>query len=245
MSKKQFFTISLSAEHINSVAFKRTVLRYPITIVGIFVLLISAFISSSHNASLSGEWSRIIGFAPHHLFDGELYRIASSMIVTRGSYYFWISFFMFAGCVGVAEDLFGTKKVILIFLAAHLFALLITSVLIASPLHSFGLWRGSLLYAAHDVGPSAGYYGCLGSVLFFSRQKGCRYLIYMVWILLAARLSYSWVVVPDQGRVISGDLAHILAFGIGMLLGRYFTVQRLSSSICSTVELLSSKEKGC
>jgi hypothetical protein len=145
---------------------------------------------------------------------------------------------MLAFNVGTTEWLFGTRRTFVLFWASHLLTLLIQSLLLAIPLHQLGAWWGTLLAAQHDVGPSAGYYGCLGAICRQFPGKWRRWVIAGVSVSLIARLTIS--LVRDAGDVeltIAADLAHLIAFPIGLRLAKNWSVAGAAFPVAADDEL--------
>jgi len=98
--------------------------------------------------------------------------------------------------------------------------LLVVAFLLAIPLAAAGVVRGELLAKARDVGPSAGYFGCLGLALAALPRPARGRVLAAVLVLLAARFAGSFIRVPDGGRQISADSAHLVALPLGFLAAR-------------------------
>ena len=126
---------------------------------------------------------------------------------------------MLAGCVACCEWVMGTRKTLFVFWTVHLVTLAAILTPIALAAATLGAAWAQLLVRAADVGPSAGYYGCLGAAVWHWSAGRRRLLITAVLTILAARLAWSMVAVPDQGRQIAADMAHLVAFPLGLLLG--------------------------
>ena len=92
---------------------------------------------------------------------------------------------------------------------------------IALPRHTLGFWHGELLWLAADVGPSAGYNGCLG--LAIATIVGDRRAYVVTFVLSALFLQFFWATirVPEQGHLMSSNLAHLIAFPLGLAVARW------------------------
>ena len=95
--------------------------------------------------------------------------------------------------------------------------LFVLAVGIALPLAWLETHRGALLLSVLDVGPSAGYYGCLGVAIAGLQTKRRTALTVVIVVVLTARLTWSTMHLPDEGRMMSADLAHLVAFPMGLL----------------------------
>ena len=103
---------------------------------------------------------------------------------------------------------------------SHLATLLVQSLLLAIPLHHFDVWWGKLLAMEHDVGPSAGYYGCLG--LACQKQNPSRrlWLLSVIGGILLARVIWSALSPAGRQASLGPDIAHLIAFPLGVALGK-------------------------
>jgi hypothetical protein len=104
------------------------------------------------------------------------------------------------------------------FVGTHLATLLLMSVGIATLFAMIETHRGSLLWEVKDVGPSAGYYGCLGLAIA-GLSPGLRLSVFAaIMVVLMSRLAWSPFHLPENGHVMSADIAHLIAFPLGALL---------------------------
>ncbi len=196
---------------------------FPFTIV-MFVALVSVAVwTRSHVGPLSPSTRRALGFAPLHIPKGEWVRLLSCTFFTAGGLSFYASAIMLAGSLGAAEKLYGTGRAMALFWGIHLVTLLLASLLLSLPLHALDFYRGTLLASARDVGPSAGYYGCLGAACHALPGKWRISLILVILVVLVSRLLWSVVTVPDHGRVMSANLSHLIAFPLGILAAGWIT----------------------
>jgi hypothetical protein len=89
--------------------------------------------------------------------------------------------------------------------------------------------RGDLLYSVRDVGPSAGYYGCLGFALANTSSRRAT-TVGGVALLLILRLASSGYHLPNAGHILAADLAHVVAFPIGALWGAMWKRRKVEST---------------
>ncbi len=138
--------------------------RFPFTLVTLFVLGISALITNTYFEQITHHWLNRTGFAPNDLWYWRLERIFTSAVVTSGGVVFWEALFFVAFAVGLAEWMTGWKLTAATFWGVHLLALILLSLIMSLAEHqlrNIGLEASQL---ARDVGPSAGYFACLGLV---------------------------------------------------------------------------------
>lgn len=141
------------------------------------------------------------------------------MAFTAGGIRLYSSSLMLVIGVGTAEAIYGSWRAFATFFGIHLITLLTMGVAIsiAAKLE----WsRAELLFSAIDVGPSAGYYGCLGLVIASRKPRLRQVAPIVIMAVLVTRLGWSAVHVPDHGRVLSADLAHAIAFPLGVASAR-------------------------
>ena len=188
--------------------------RLPFTILLILVLVLIAFATSTHTQPLSIDWLNVLGFGPHDLWYLRLERLLTSAFVTQGGRGFWGALGMLAVSVGLAEWLAGTLRAVVTFFGVHICTLLIESLLIGL-VQPFNNQQALALFMVRDVGPSAGYIGCLG--------LACAYLP-TSWRWLGAGIIIGILTVAlfipaqageDKLVKFSADAAHVLAFPIG------------------------------
>ncbi len=121
--------------------------------------------------------------------------------------------------VGISEKLLGTWPTVRTFLLSHFAALgaFAIGVAILHWLH-FGE-NVRTLYTLHDVGPSAGYYGCLGGLVIARHFRFRTFTILAIFAFLFLRVAVSLVQMPDSQISLSADIVHLLATSIGMCAG--------------------------
>ena len=194
--------------------------RLPWTVSVVAMLILGAISTRTYIEPLGEEWYESWGSSPADLMNGDLQRLFSSPVLTPGQGRFYISLFMAAICVGAAEWLEGTFRAIVTFLGVHTATLSLMALTTSMAMKSSWIWLPSaeILYHAVDVGPSAGYYGCLGLVLMRSSPKPLRFVAPVVMVILLSRLVWSGMTLPEQGRTYSADLAHAVAFPLGCII---------------------------
>ncbi len=194
--------------------------RIPFTLITLFSIAIAALTTNTFFQQITKHWLNRTGFAPNDLWYWRLERLFSSALVTSGGIVFWEALFFITFAVGLAEWMTGWKRTAATFWGVHLLSLILLSLIIsvaADQLVNIGLEAAEM---ARDVGPSAGYFACLG--LVSSRLKhpwqwitgGALLLVFFVTLILP----------PGTGQnasvKFSADLAHLLAFPLGWLSGR-------------------------
>ncbi len=195
--------------------------RFPFTIAMVLIVGGIGIATATHLERLEPGLLKRFGFAPFHLPKGELLRLLTSAFLTVGGSSFYRSLTMLALCLGLAEYRSGTWRTMVVFWGVHLMTLALVSLLLAFPLHDLdAVWR-KLLAAEHDVGPSAGYYGCLGFVCqkWPGRQRTWLYAI--IGGVLIARLVWGALSPRVPHVQLGADIAHLLAFPLGIAVGRF------------------------
>jgi membrane associated rhomboid family serine protease len=194
--------------------------RFPFTIAMVVIVASIGLATATHLDRLPPELMKRFGFAPLHLPKGELIRLFTSAFLTVGGWSFYRSLSMLALCLGLSENRTGTWRTMTAFWGVHLATLAIVSLLLAVPLHQLdAVWR-KLLAAEHDVGPSAGYYGCLGFVCQKWPGKQRAWLYAIIGGVLLARLVWAALSPRHPHAPLTADIAHLVAFPLGIVLGR-------------------------
>jgi membrane associated rhomboid family serine protease len=194
--------------------------RYPFTLAMVLIVMAIGVATATHLDRLNWALRERFGFAPFHLPEGKLVRLVTSAFLTAGGSTFYVSLAMLAVCVGLSEKRAGTWRTLLTFWGVHLATLAFASLVLTIPLHRFDVWPGKLLAAEHDVGPSAGYYGCLGLVCQKQPAQRRRWLFAIVGVILVGRLVWT-AVAPHPDSPLGADIAHLIAYPLGILLGKH------------------------
>lgn len=199
--------------------------RVPFTIVMLVVIAAVGLTTATHVDRLRPSLLQRFGFAPFHLGldhlrTGDLVRLLTSVFLTLGGWLFYWSLAMIAVCVGLAEKRVGTWRTMLTFWGIHLATLLIQSLLLAIPAPRLDLLWLNLLQTEHDVGPSAGYYGCLGLVCQKQSEPSRHRLLAIIGGILLARLIWAALAPHDRHSPLAADMAHLIAFPLGVALAK-------------------------
>jgi membrane associated rhomboid family serine protease len=206
---------------MSSNRFVATLKRIPFTVAMVLIVAAIGIATATHLARLEPGLMKRFGFAPLHLPRGEWVRLFTSAFLTHGGWSFYRSLAMLALCLGLSEYRVGTWRTTLAFWSVHLATLSIVSLLLAFPLyHVDVVWR-KLLAAEHDVGPSAGYYGCLGFVCQKWPEKRRHWLYALIGGVLLARLVWAALSPRTPHALLGADMAHLVAFPLGIALGRF------------------------
>ena len=193
----------------------KTILRrLPFTLTMLTLLGLTAILTHTQFATISNKWLNRLGFAPFDLLALDLGRLFTSALVTSGGRVFLEALGMVTFAVGVSEWLTGSRRAALTFWGVHFSTLLIESLVVALPMHWFGMTLGSLVALSRDVGPSAGYFGALGLVSAHLKYP---------WNLLSGgaifiALEFALIHISGNntlGLEVSADIAHAIAFPLG------------------------------
>ncbi len=171
------------------------------------------------------------GWAPRDLIALDVGRAVFSALVTNGGVVFWTALALTALFVGAAEHFAGALAAAVTFWGSHL-ATLALMLVVSLPLHLSGDSLGTLVYASRDVGPSAGYVGCLAMALVCSGWRWRWWAVGAIAAGLASALVLSLTAVPADSLDVSANLAHVIAFPVGITFGLFFTrrARRLSDA---------------
>jgi hypothetical protein len=197
--------------------------RIPFTLCMLATLVAAGLYGGSHVGPLDHEVHRAVGYSTQLVFEGHWQRVMTSLLFTAGGWHFYASLLMLAACVGWVEYHNGVLLVVAVFLGIHLLTLLLEGFAIALPLAAAGLNHGEMLFRARDVGPSAGYYGCLGFAVATSTVKWRPRIASLLLGLLFLRLTWSAYHLHSEGVALSADMAHVVSFPLGLLAGRWLS----------------------
>jgi hypothetical protein len=183
-------------------------------------LVIGALVTNTYFQSITHHWFNRTGFAPNDLWYWRLGRLFTSALVTAGGKVFWEALLLVASLVGLAEWMTRWKRTAATFWGVHLTALVLLSLIVSLSLYQLSSIGSEAADVTRDVGPSAGYFACLGLI-----SASQRYL----WRWVSGGVLFAFFVIAmfmpaTQGESVqikfSADLAHMLAFPLGWLSGR-------------------------
>ena len=191
--------------------------RIPFTLIMLTGLFLGALVTNTYFQSITHRWLNRTGFSTRDLWYLRLERLFTSAMVTAGGRVFWEAILLVALFVGVAELRSGWKRTAAIFWGVHLLSLLLLSLIISLLLHQLHAMGIDASEVARDVGPSAGYFACLGLVSARLKRPwnwvsgGVLFAFFLVALFLPASAGAN----PKQE--VSANLAHMLAFPLGWL----------------------------
>lgn len=197
------------------------VARAPFTTALEVAILAIAVANGSAVGELAATISRDWGFDPFHFWEGNWHSLATGTVLVRNlAMLAGIVAFLIAS-VGVYERRLGTVRAVALFFLAHVTTLLLTAALVVYPLHLAGAPPQSDWAPAGDVGASFGAFGCMGGWIRRTRPAARLRWLGIVTLALAAKL----LIFPER----FGDIGHLLALYVGILLDRLLP-ERASSS---------------
>ncbi len=198
----------------------------PFTLIMMVGLILFAIFTNSYFTQISRHWINRIGFAARDFRYLRFERMFTSAMVTSGGKVFWQALLLVGLFVGLAEWFTGTKRATLTFWGVHLLTLVLLSLIVSLALHQlrdFGLAASEF---ERDVGPSAGYFACLG--LLSAQLK--RPWNWVSGLLLFIMFAVYLFLPPGAGEraamKFSADFAHLLAFPLGWLSSFLFLKRR-------------------
>jgi len=188
-------------------------MRLPFTLIMLTSLTFVGLMTNTHLQQISRWWVDRLGFAPRDLWFLHLERLFTSALVTQGAGVFWQALGMIALCVGLAEWLAGTRRTLATFWGVHLLTLITESALIKWVLQPLQWVAANPL--PRDVGPSAGYFACLG-LASVSLKNPWRWISgAVIWTVLIVAVFVAPRPGQDASLKLSADLAHVIAFPLG------------------------------
>ncbi len=202
--------------------------RYLFTICLLTAVSIATGFAQFIPGSLPSDWSAMYGFAPRHFGRGDWLRLITSIFLTHDVMHFCIAVTMILLIVTWAERTFGSINTLCIFALSHLTSMLAFAIGVGA-LQWTSLRQSVLeLYDFHDVGPSAGYYGCLGALLAAPQWKYKRSLIVSLLGLLTLRMIVSIRTMPESHALLSADIVHLIAMLAGMVIQQAAQASKVS-----------------
>ncbi len=196
--------------------------RLPFTLSMLAALIVAGVYGRSHVGLLDETIHERAGFSIRLMIDGQIHRAFTSLMFTAGGWRFYSSLAMFAISVGWVEWNWGTTRSLTTFFGIHFATLAVMTITVFAASRIAETHRGDLLWHVQDVGPSAGYYGCLG-VAIASLSAPVRWpAIAGIAAVLIVRVTWSSIHLPDDGRMLSADLAHLIALTLGIASFYFF-----------------------
>ncbi len=192
--------------------------RLPFAILMVVFLVAFGVTTESHAGPLAAAFRRAFGSSLQTTIDGDFVRLFTSLFLTAGGWRFFASALMLGLGVGWAERLAGTIRAITVFLSVHIITLMIIYFGLILPSAASHFANAEWLVDARDVGPSAGYYGCLGSELGRLNSKWRWTIVAVISLVLLARLIISSGAIHEHPHQVIGDVAHVIAFPLGLAL---------------------------
>ena len=134
---------------------------------------------------------------------------------------------MVALFVGAVERRAGWRWALGTFSAVHVWTLLRLSLTSYLAEGEPGRTLGSTMATLRDVGPSAGYFGCVGFTVATLVDRRLRILV-SVLVLVWLGADFGGVITMGAAlpQEFSADLAHLIAFPAGWLLGRVWRYRK-------------------
>ena len=201
-------------------------LRVPFTLATVAMLVLAGWLTNTASGENLGVHAIArLGFAPADTASFDLARAIASVLVTNGPAAFWTALVATAAFAGFVEWRYGSMRAAIAFWGTHLATIALSFALLA-PLHLAGDPAARLIFLARGVGPSAGYVGCLGYLLFGLGRRARLISLGVGITVLAVALALSLPTVASQPAEVSAALSHLLALPIGFALGALMSRER-------------------
>ena len=195
--------------------------RVPFTLCLLLVLTLTTLMAGAHLSAITPLWLNRLGYAARDLHAGNLWRMVSTALVTESPRGFYQALLLVALGVGGLEVRRGTLRAAVTFWGVHLGTLLVNAAVFAfvPALESVA--------QARDVGPSAGYFGCLAAFLASLGRWG-HVLNGLMFASLLSVFALSLIDRPPAGELatLSANLAHVVAYALGWGAGVAFNQKR-------------------
>jgi hypothetical protein len=201
-------------------------LRVPFTLATVGMIALAGWLTNTATGEeLGSQAITRLGFAPADTASFDLVRAVTSAFVTTSPVSFWTAIVATTVFAGLLEWRQGSLRAAIAFWGTHLITITLSSALIA-PLHLAGDATARLLFLARDVGPSAGYVGCLGYLLFGLGGRLRLIALGLGVAVLLAVLAVTMRSVASRPAEMSAALSHLLALPIGFGLGALTSKKR-------------------
>ncbi len=200
-----------------------------VSLLLILSILVCSAATIGANGILHPDNASSLGLAPRHLVSGELIRVFTSVFLTHDFRHLAVAILMVFLAVGWCELTLGPKTALWTFCLSHVTSVLIFTVSIGV-LHWMRVGQTiSTLYALHDVGPSAGYYGCLMRTILSVQMQRRKAWALSLFAILSARAAVSLLQMPDSQIGLSSDFVHLIAVSVGVILHRTSTQKPMAA----------------
>ncbi len=195
-------------------------LRVPFTLATVSMLALAGWLTNNAVGERLGSTAvGRLGFAPADTASFDLARAFMSAFVTSSPAAFWVAIVATATFAGLVEWRHGSLSAGIAFWGTHFVTLALSWALLI-PLHLAGDASARLLFLSRDVGPSAGYVGCLGYLLYDLTGRIRLASLALGILVLAAVLAFNVRALSSQPAEVSAALSHLIALPVGFLLGR-------------------------
>ncbi len=204
--------------------------RFVFTLSLLLIVLTFGIYNQTHLGPISATTQLEYGHAPAHAMRGDWLRLFTSLVLTGDQWHLMTAIVMITVCVGWLEWLTGPIATLLIFASSHVVTLLVSAVGLIAIDWAIGDQVTRRLVIATDIGPSAGYYGCLGCALFTCDFRWRGWIVTVITAILVFRLGASFAQRPIVSSQLQSDLAHLIALGLGTQLAYFSRNSRLCTS---------------
>jgi len=196
--------------------FDRGLLRFvrhlPFTILMSGVIFAIGVWSETISRPLKPAELELVGLAGKHLASGQWGRIITSALITHGGSAFWTSWIACTGFLAISELRSGTRRTAGLFWIGHSWTVIVIALAVVAPLYRMGFRAGLMLYTAVDVGPSAGFWSCMGGVVAgLPRRFHFTVGIAVGTTLVVIALTELREITTSPAQVVA-DLSHVAAF---------------------------------
>ena len=198
---------------------ERGALQVPFTASTVAMVVLAGWLTSTYaGVRLSAHAITRLGSSPADTASFNVLRGVMSAFVTNGPAAFWLAVVAIAVFAGISELRFGSLRTGLAFWGSHIVTLALSWILLGS-LDLAGDAAARLLYIAHDVGPSAGYVGCLGYLLASLGSKARSTALAVGVVVLSGMLAINLGSLESDPSGVSAALSHLIALPVGFMLG--------------------------
>ena len=160
------------------------------------------------------------GIGYDSLMRGEIYRLLTSIFLSRRIFMYADQVIFTLATIGVYEYICGTWRAVWMYFAINTAGLLLTLFAVIKPLALLGIGPFASVLAANDIGMSAGGFGLVGAMASFTRWP--KTLLALVLLGMAIK--------PFLHADPIADTGHIVTFLVGFGLQKYVNRRDAQSS---------------
>jgi hypothetical protein len=193
----------------------------PFTLLFLVAMVLANWLVGTLTGALPSGALADWGISHHSVREGELFRLVTGTFLSHDLSMFMRQIVFAAVIVGAYEWLEGTWRALAMFVVVDILGTLLVLFVILPWLSGSPVNLGAEIFAAHDVGMSAGGFGLVGALIARHRYGWIVLLATIVAILIKVWVAFDPI----------ADTAHLLCLMIGFGLQMLLVAQRLNRNV--------------